>query len=286
MAATSLTPSPQSERWEVGDQLWSRDAMLYGRVKFCPYCGKAEYAALGAGAAKARIEPERGTPPDQSGTVEAIAVDCFVMPSPVLVPVPVPRPVGGAQEEVGSGLARFDSAAPGWQQDLPAPISTPTVVARPAAVRKPLAIGKVAALVLIGLAMMLVALYVNNQIETDREFRAKLAQARSALGGGDVSGAQRALAALAAADPDDPDVRAFWGEVDQRMREQAAPRKQLREASMNAAEALRLGDPAQSPAKAPAAEQPFVAVRTPGIGAVQPRENACNDALAALALCP
>ena len=259
------------------------DAMLYGRVKFCPYCGKEESAPLGAGAAKAIIESERAASPDRSDTVEAIA-------DWVVVPPIAPGTVSDAQEQVASGMVRLAPSRFTWHMNLPTPVAAlePTVLPPPRTDEKRLATGKVAALLSIALALVLGGVYVNHQFETARSeaSRAKLAQARNALGRGDLGGAQRELAALVAADPNYPGVREFRDEVDQRMRDQATQGEQLRDAALKAAAALGLSDAAQSPAKTPpAAEKPAIAAPGPGNGDVKSREDDCSDALAAMALC-
>ncbi|CAN7182837.1 MULTISPECIES: hypothetical protein [unclassified Variovorax] len=232
-------------------------ALLHGRVKFCPYCGEDASVTFGADAAEAALEPELETP------------------------------VNETQEDVSSELARIVPARLGWQEELPAQIA----VAPPSgAALKRSATGKVAALVLAVLALALGYLYFDKQNETDRlqEFTAKLAQAQSALSRGDLTAAERALVPLAAAHPDHPDVRALKDELDQRVREQTAKREQLRDATLRAAKALGLSDPAPAPAPdpaPPAAEVPAIAVPAPVSGVTAPQKTECDAALAALALC-
>jgi hypothetical protein len=226
-------------------------APLYGRVKFCPYCGEDASLTFGAGP----LEPE----------LEA--------------------PVSEPKEDVDSELARFVPAPFEWQEELPAQNA---VAPHPGAVLKRSVIGTVAALVLLVLALALGYLYFDKQHETDRsrEFTAKLAQAQGALSRGDLSAAERSLAALAATYPDHPGVRDLRNGLDRRVREQEAKREQLRDATQKAARVLGLADPAPSPAPAPpAAEAPAIAAPAPAIGTADPGKSECNDTLAALALC-
>jgi hypothetical protein len=269
-------------------------ALLYGRVKFCPYCGQDEPVTFGASAARATLEPERGTL-DRAETVAPIAVDAAVMPQQEVqqkIGVPVlPGALSETNEEVDFEIARFGAATFEWQKELPALITVPppTLAPPPGAILKRLAIGRVAALVLFVLALVVGYVHFNNQSETDRsrELTAELAQAQSALSRGDLAAAERVLVVLVAAYPDHPGVQELMDELDWRMREQLAKREQLRDAALKAAKALGLGDPARSPAQAPpAAETPAIAVPPPGIGVTDPREIECNDTLAALALCP
>jgi hypothetical protein len=230
-------------------------AQLYGRVKFCPYCGEDASVTFGAGATGAAPEPELETP------------------------------VSETREDVDSELARFVPAPFEWQEELPAQNA---VALHPGTVLERSAIGKVAALVLLVLALVLGYLYFDKQNETDRsrEFTAKLAQAQGALSRGDLGAAERSLAALVAAHPDHPGVRDLRDELDRRVREQDAKREQLRDATQKAAKVLGLADPTSSPAPAPpAAEAPAIVVPAPGIGTADPGKSECNDTLAALALC-
>ncbi len=176
---------------------------------------------------------------------------------------------------------RMGSAAP----TLP----PPTLAEPPRAIVKRPVLRNAAALALLLLALVLGAIYWNeqNKANRSRDFTAALAQAQSALSRGDLGTAERALVALAGAQPDHPGVGELKTELDQRRREQLAKREQLRDAILKATRALGFADPALSSAEAPPApETPAVGVAAPETGATDPRESKCNDTLAALSLCP
>ncbi|MEJ7688560.1 MAG: hypothetical protein WKG52_17170 [Variovorax sp.] len=157
----------------------------------------------------------------------------------------------------------------------------PTLAKPPPAILKRAATCKVAALLLWVLALVLGVIYWKQQNEAARvrDVTAKVAQVQGALRRGDLAAAERALAALAAAQPGRPDVRELQVELDRRMREQVARREQQRDAIENATQPLGLAEPAVSPVRA------LRPAETEAPAAAAPVQK-CNDALAALALCP
>ncbi len=168
-------------------------------------------------------------------------------------------------------------------------VPLPTLEEPSRAIVKRPAMRKLAALVSLVLALVLGAVYWNEQNEANRsrDFTAALAQAHSALSRGDLGATERALVVLAAAHPDHPGVGELRTELDQRRRDQVAKREQLRDAILKATRALGFADPALSSAQAPtAAETPAIDVAAPQTGATDPGESKCNETLAALSLCP
>ncbi|RZL89433.1 MAG: hypothetical protein EOP82_19800 [Variovorax sp.] len=114
-------------------------ALLYGRVRFCPYCGREEPITFGA-TARATLEPERST----HDRVDTVALVEWKEDLPALIAVPPPAE--------------------------PLPIVSPHSVALSSdAVRRRLAIGRVAALVLFVLALALGYVHFSKQGETTRE---------------------------------------------------------------------------------------------------------------------
>lgn len=324
-------------KWDLVFSCRHCAALLYGRVKFCPYCGEDESVAFGTGPARApvafepepefepeavaqpmpepvpepltepepAIEPEpepepelEHTTPDRSEAVSPMAMNSAFRPrqeAPERIESPfAPRAVVEIQGNVDSTVGRFDLAVINWKDELPTYIHVPepTPAPHPGAGRKRSTIVKLAALTLFLLALVPGTIYFSTQTGTEaqKEFTAKLTQARSTLNGEDFGVAERELGALAAAYPDHPAVRALRDELEQRRQErrqeQAAKREQRRDSALTAAEALGLRDAAAPPAQAPAAAQaPAMAAPAPTVGAAPPKEIECNTALAALALC-
>jgi hypothetical protein len=252
------------------------DGLLYGRVKFCPYCGAEEEQSVmfGAEGASATLEPEmpiaaapafmpQHEVQEKKGKGISVFLDAF----------------NQGKEKAGSEIACYVPPAFEWQKELPAMVTVASPAPHRGAILQRLGVG--AALALFVLALVLGAFYSMKPNETDRsrDFAAKLAQAQSALSRSDLPAAERALVVLVAAYPDHPGVRELRDEFDQRVREQLAKREQLREAAMKAAHALGLGDPTPpAPATAPAEAPVVVAPAAP--------ETECSETLAALALCP
>lgn len=272
---------------------------LYGRVKFCPYCGKEESITLVAGAANATRALGRETS-DQAETQALIAVAPAAAPRhevQEVVEIPaVPGAACKAEEKADSTTVRFAPPTLESQSKEPAPTAMPRPTPTPprAAVLKRLGIGRVAAMALLLLALVLGPIYFNKQNEMAKlpELTSKLAQAQGALDRGDLAATQRAIGALAAAYPDDAGVRKLSEEFDQRMREQSDMREQPRSAASKAANELEIDSvpaPAPAPAQAPpTAEAPTTVVALPWLGgtAAPKEKTTCNQALVALALCP
>ncbi|OUL97970.1 hypothetical protein A8M77_33990 [Variovorax sp. JS1663] len=272
--------------------------LLHGEVRFCPYCGGEEAAVhADAGAMTATTEAGRWKP-ERAEAMPQFAVDSSFVPRRELqqrvgfpsVPGASKPPREGADNETALlGPAAFE-----WPEGLPAVITVEPRMSKPrlgALLTKPVAIGTALTLSVIALVLSLGPLQAGRQADPDKlqEPTAKLEQAQGALGRGDLDNAQRELGALAAAYPGHAGVQSLQDELDQREREQAVRREQLRDAAQKAAQALGLGALPLSPSPASAPVTPVEApAATPAPQAVavqEPRTMPCSEAMAALALC-
>jgi hypothetical protein len=277
--------------------------LLHGHVKFCPYCGaEEESATLGdEPSASAAFEAERAAP-EPAEPPAPVAMETAIRPrDEVPERIELPDTAGvlsESREDLDFKIASIVPAAFERIEELPP--STITVPARTLAphrgpIRKYLMIGATLAFCAFALVLGYVRFNGSNEPDRSRELTAKLAQVQSALSRGDFSAAESELAALAAAYPDHAGVRALSGELDQRTRERSARREQLREAALKASKALGLGEPDHPPSAPPsapslaeappAATAPVVVPPAPETGVKSPKDNECNEALAALALC-
>jgi len=223
-------------------------ALLQGRELFCPFCGEDQSVAVGAG-------------------------DAHLLPA-------------SNHKKAGSGFG-LDRPGALWQDELPAGRG-PAHWADSSVSRKRLAISIVAVLVLLALVLMLNSFYVDRQNEAGklRAFETKVEQVRGALGRGDLNTAEQVLDELDADHADHPGVQALRETFDRRVQEQAARREQLRDAALKASRALGFGQapaPPAQPALPPEPQMP--AAPAPATGVADPKDNGCNETLAALALC-
>lgn len=277
--------------------------LLHGHVRFCPYCG-AEEESFTSGdepAASAAFEAERPVP-EPAESPAPVAMEAAVMPRhEVPERMVLPDTLGAISEsrqDLDYKIARIVPAAFERIEELPP--SAITVPARTLApqrgpILKYLAIGATLAFCAFALVLGYVRFNQPNASDRSQALTAKLAQVQSALSRGDFTAAESELAALAAAYPDHAGVRALSGELDRRTREQSARREQLREAALKASKALGLGEPDHPPPASPSAQSladvppaattPVAAPSAPEKGVKSTKDNECNEALVALALC-
>jgi RNA polymerase subunit RPABC4/transcription elongation factor Spt4 len=238
-------------------------ALLQKRERFCPFCGEDQFDSDGAVDAGSVVEPE-----SRNSASDGIVVSTSAAEEGANSEIGVARPAAFWQKEaLGGGGAGHRAGS--------------------SAISKRWVIGIVAALVLLALVVGH-DIYREKQSEAGklRQFKANVEEVQSALSRGDLSAAKRVLDSLDADHADDPGVKELWQTFDRRAQEQAAPREQLRDAPLNASQALGLAEPAASPAQAPLPPEAHkAAVPTPEIGVPYPEVKECNEALAALALC-
>jgi hypothetical protein len=227
--------------------------LLHGRVKFCPYCGGENDAPRwGDEAANTAFGP---------GHVAADSTEPAVLPAdePPIVPrgeVPeatdrpiVPEVRNEAREEVDLDIAHIVPAAFEWPEELP--VGFATAEPRRLAPRR----GPMLKYIAVGVAMAVsVLVLVLGYVRSDQEGEARRP-------GGPT--AQRAPAQIA------PSVGA------------AATPAEARQP----AEAPAITAPAPV-AAAPAPVAPVAAAPVPARPAQEAGKTGCNEALAALALCP
>ena len=248
--------------------------------RFCRSCGKDQSDTDGAGDAESAAEPERGTS-TRGGARSPIEMDFADTLQPeeqVTVGHPVPT---SANEEVNPkiGLVRPDA----FVQKEVLGGGGPRQWAGSSVSAYRLVIGIQAALVILLALALGHDLYLEKQSEAGRlqEFRANVELMQSALSRGDLSAAERALDVLDADYENHPDVQklrqAFDRQVQLREQGQAVKRDQLRDAALEVSKALGLGEPPKAP---------MVATPAPEIGVADSKEDECNEALAALAMCP
>lgn len=282
---------------------------LYGRVKFCPHCGKEESVTLVAGAANARRALEHGETADEAETQALMdeppaAAQSHevqeVAQAPAVLDAAATRPT----EQPDSTTAPF--AAPTFESQAkelvplattlpePTPTLAPTLAPMPrhhALPKRPM-IGKVAAMALLLLALVPGPIHFNKPSEMAKspELAQNLAQPQGALDRDDRSATQRAIAALVTAY--DAGVRMLSAKFDQRMQEQSDRSEQPRSAASREPakqpEADSALPPPPAPARTPSAtEAPATVVALPELsGTAKSKETTCSPALVALALCP
>lgn len=263
--------------------------LLQEGERFCPSCGKDQTVTDDAGVARSDVEPERGTSAG-SEALAPTAVEYALMPrQQTQAAFGHPVPTSAANEEVHSegGVVRPGAFR---QKEVPAG-GGPEPGAGSSVTRSRLLIGIAALLVvLLLLAVVHDHFYVDTQSEVGKlqEFRANVEQVQSALSRGDLGAAQRVLSTLGADRANDPGVQQLRQELARRMQEQAGKQEQPGDAALKASRALGLGEPAAPPAQAPLPPQaPKVAMPAPpAIGVADPKRKECDEALAALALCP
>jgi RNA polymerase subunit RPABC4/transcription elongation factor Spt4 len=237
-------------------------ALLQKRERFCPFCGEDQFDSDGAGDTRSAVEPERSTSAGGGNLV----------------------PTSAAKEEANSEIGLAHPALP--QQEVLGGGGSGRRAGR-YAIPNRWVIGIVAALVLLVLALVH-DIYLDKQSEAGKlqQFKANVEQVQSALSRGDLSAAKRVLDVLDADHADNPGVKELWQAFNRRAQEQAAKREKPRDATLNASQALGLGEPAAPPAQAPLPpEAPMDAIPAPGIGVADPKVEECDEALAALALC-
>ena len=227
--------------------------LLHGRVKFCPYCGGENDAPRwGAEAANTPFGPGRAAP-DSAEPVTSPADELPIVPPPHEAREATDRPIvvevrSEAREAVDLDIAHIVPAAFEWPEELPVGITT--AQPRAPAPRR----GPMLKYIAVGVAMAVsVLVLVLGYVRSDHEGEARRP-------GGPT--AQRAPAQIA------PSVGA------------AATPAEARQP----AEAPAITAPAPvAAAPAPVAPVPAPA---PAMPAQEPGKTGCNEALAALALCP
>ncbi|VTU21138.1 hypothetical protein H6CHR_01529 [Variovorax sp. PBL-H6] len=226
--------------------------LLYGRVKFCPYCGgESDAPRWGDEAANTAFGPGRAAS-DTAEPVASLADEFPAMPEDEAGETtdgPIaPELRNEAREELGLDIAHIVPAAFEWPDELPLAITTAQPRA-PALHRRPIlkytAIG-------VGMAVSALAL-VLGYIRTSQEGDARRSQAPMA----------------------------------QPVQAQIAPR--LAAAASPAESRTEPPQAVQAPAAAPVPVVPVAAataVPASPMPAPETAKAACNEALAALALCP
>ena len=262
--------------------------MLQKGNRFCPFCFEDQLApeAADPGAAAAPAEPGRGL--SVAKEVPAPMVIDFrdtVQPeADELIQIPGPTGTAGREADAEIGMVR-----PGvfWQTEVLGG-GKANWMARFATPQRMVA-GIAIALVVAGLTVMgLERVYVDGENEASRvrAFRDDVERVQVALKRGDLATAEQVLEGLDADHSDDPAVQALWEAFDRRAQEQAAGGEQLPDVSLKPSRAIRLDQAAAPPP--PAASRPEVpvdAAPAPSAGTVGPQDQACSEALAALALC-
>ena len=120
-----------------------------------------------------------------------------------------------------------------------------------------------------------------------RNIRANVEQVQGALRRGDLTAAESVLDELDARHAGDAGVQALRQQLHKLGQEQEAKRDRLRDAAGKAPEASGASEPAARAAPAPLyPAPPVVAVPAAGAVSADPKEQQCNEALSALALCP
>ncbi|MBT2324627.1 hypothetical protein J7E62_19990 [Variovorax paradoxus] len=129
--------------------------------------------------------------------------------------------------------------------------------------------------------VVLLALALGRNLDLEK-LKATVEQMQSALVRGDLSSAELALGILDAGE-------AFNRQMQVREEKpgQAATRDQLRDDAVEVSMALGLGAPATRPAQVDLPPKaPMLATPAREMGVVQPKQDECSEALAALAMCP
>lgn len=293
-------------------------ALLQHGVRICPFCGKDQSAVLDIPDAKPTSEPERAP----SGGTSRAPMDVVDFADTVQpeqhesLGYPIPTTAAANDEsDPEIGLVR-----PGafWQEEVLGDGSSRRHWAGSSILPIRLVISVLAAGALVGIALLIDNLYLDNESEAgrQREFKANVEQVQSALNRGDFGVAARVLEELETDHADDPGVEALRDAFDRRLQEQSK-REQLRDAAQKASKAIGISGPVtpppqvqvQSPVppqrrdsaqeaikalglgepakpQAPAAPAPApAAAQTPTPPPPEPKGNDCSGTLAALALC-
>lgn len=150
-----------------------------------------------------------------------------------------------------------------------------------------LVIAIVATLAVLLAALLFDHFYLDKESDAgrQREFKANMALAQSALSRGDLASAEGVLDALDVDHADDPGVLELREAFDQRLQAEAARREQLRNAPVKPSGAVGTTESAAPPAPSSHPEAPTTATPARTIDVADPKEKECNETLAALALC-
>jgi hypothetical protein len=225
-------------------------ALLQHGVRICPFCGKDQSAVLDIPDAKPTSEPERAP---SRGTARAPmdVVDFADTVQPEQhesLGYPIPTTAAANDEsDPEIGLVR-----PGafWQEEVLGDGSSRRHWAGSSILPIRLVISVLAAGALVGIALLIDNLYLDNESEAgrQREFKANVEQVQSALNRGDFGVAARVLEELETDHADDPGVEALRDAFDRRLQEQSR-REQLRDAAQKASKAIGISGPVTPPAQ-------------------------------------
>jgi hypothetical protein len=257
-------------------------ALLQEGDRFCRFCGADQTLALVVGKRKSTGAKVRA--PIEVDFSDTIQPDEDSIGNLVLM--------RATNDEVSSeiGLVR-----PGafWQKEVLGGRG-PRHWAGSSVVPIRLVIAIVSTLAVLVAALLFDHFYLSDESDAgrQREFKANVAHAQSALNRGDLGTAERVLDDLDIDHADDPAVLALRETFEQRVQAQAARREQLQNAAVKASNALGMAEPAASAVPVPTAapvplppEAPKADAPARAIGVADPKEKECNEALAALALC-
>jgi hypothetical protein len=257
-------------------------ALLQHGVRICPFCGQDQSAVVDIPEAKSKSETEPAPSRGRTGSAPMDMVDFSDTVQPdqhESLGYPIPTTAAANDEtDPEIGLVR-----PGafWQKEVLGDGSIRRHWAGSSILPIRLVISVLAAGALVGIALLIDNLYLDNESEAgrQREFKANVEQVQSALNRGDLGVAARVLEGLETDHADDPGVEALRDAFDRRLQEQVVKREQLREAALKASKAIGLSEAVTPPAQVQAPAKAQVQTQAP----LQPR-NSSQEATRALGL--